>query len=63
EVKDYLFNQDRKHASFSLFTKITTLTFGGLVVVGAIGIYALEAGFSFVGKSWHEILFYSLFQS
>ncbi|MBJ8056437.1 Ktr system potassium uptake protein D, partial [Bacillus cereus] len=63
EVKDYLFNQDRKHASFSLFTKITTITFGLLVVVGAIGIYALEARFTFLGKSWHEILFYSLFQS
>lgn len=63
EVKDYLFNQDRKHASFSLFTKITTITFGGLVIVGAIGIYALEARFTFLGKSWHEVLFYSLFQS
>ncbi|MCY7619457.1 MULTISPECIES: TrkH family potassium uptake protein [Bacillus] len=63
EVKDYLFNQDRKHASFSLFTKITTITFGSLVIVGAIGIYALEARFTFLGKSWHEVLFYSLFQS
>ncbi|MEH2998914.1 TrkH family potassium uptake protein [Bacillus pumilus] len=63
EVKDYLFNQDRKHASFSLFTKITTITFGSLVIVGAIGIYALEARFTFLGKSWHEVLFYSFFQS
>ncbi|UOQ49037.1 TrkH family potassium uptake protein [Gracilibacillus caseinilyticus] len=48
---------------FSLFTKITTVTFFWLVVIGAICIYLLERDAFFVDKSWHETFFYSLFQS
>src|SRR5699024_2516239 len=48
---------------FSLFTKITTVTFFGLVVGGALLIYLLEKDLFMAGKSWHETLFYSLFQS
>ncbi|MEH6973569.1 MULTISPECIES: TrkH family potassium uptake protein [unclassified Bacillus (in: firmicutes)] len=62
EVKDFLFSRERKF-TFSLFTKLTTVTFFLLVFGGAIGIYVMEARFSFLGKSWHEILFFSLFQS
>ncbi|UOQ87524.1 TrkH family potassium uptake protein [Gracilibacillus salinarum] len=48
---------------FSLYTKITTITFFILIVAGAIGIYMFEAQHFLQGKSWHESLFYSLFQS
>lgn len=65
EVKDYMFAKEevRKSLRFSLFTKVTTLTFFALIVVGAILIALLDSGNFFEGKSWHEVLFYSLFQS
>lgn len=62
EVKDFLLSKERKF-SFSLFTKLTSVTFFLLVIGGAIGIFAMEARFAFSGKSWHEIFFFSLFQS
>ncbi|PJY98928.1 MULTISPECIES: TrkH family potassium uptake protein [Bacillus] len=62
EVKDFLFSKNRRYP-FSLFTKITTSMFGVLVLFGSIGIYVLEANHLFAGKSWHDILFLSLFQS
>ncbi|CAN2252243.1 TrkH family potassium uptake protein [Bacillus vallismortis] len=62
EVKDFLFSKNRRYP-FSLFTKITTSMFGALVLFGSIGIYVLEANHLFAGKSWHDILFLSLFQS
>ncbi len=48
---------------FSLFTKITSVTFFWLVLGGAILIFLLERDAFFADKSWHETLFYSLFQS
>ena len=65
EVKEYMFARAevRKSLRFSLFTKVTSLTFFALVVVGAIFIAIFDAGNFFADKSWHEILFYSLFQS
>lgn len=65
EVKEYLFasSEERRFMRFSLFTKLTTLTFMMLVVVGTIVIALLDFNHFFAGKSWHEILFYSLFQS
>lgn len=62
EVKDFLFSKQRRY-SFTLFTKITTVTFGMLVLFGAVGIYALEASHAMKGKSWHDVLFLCLFQS
>lgn len=62
EVKNFLFSKHQK-IIFSLFLKLTTITFFCLVIGGAIGIFVLEAPFAFSGMSWHEILFYSLFQS
>ncbi|MCG8395518.1 TrkH family potassium uptake protein [Bacillus atrophaeus] len=62
EVKDFLFSKQRRY-SFTLFTKLTTITFGFLVFFGAVGVFVLEAKHSFAGKSWHDILFLSLFQS
>ncbi|MCY8841066.1 TrkH family potassium uptake protein [Bacillus atrophaeus] len=62
EVKDFLFSKQRRYP-FTLFTKLTTITFGFLVFFGAMGVFVLEAKHSFAGKSWHDILFLSLFQS
>ncbi|RKQ37324.1 TrkH family potassium uptake protein [Oceanobacillus halophilus] len=65
EVKEYIFakKHQRKIQRFSLFTKVTTFTFFSLVVVGALGIFLLDLNHFFVGKTWHESFFYSLFQS
>ncbi|QHE51967.1 TrkH family potassium uptake protein [Pontibacillus sp. HMF3514] len=65
EVRDYLFSsvEERRFMRFSLFTKLTTVTFLVLVVVGTLVIGLLEINHYFSDKSWHEILFYSLFQS
>ncbi|MDC3413572.1 TrkH family potassium uptake protein [Terrihalobacillus insolitus] len=52
---------DKYH--FSLFTKLTSVTFFALVVLGALLIYVLERTSFFADKAWHETLFYSLFQS
>ncbi|MBU5264577.1 TrkH family potassium uptake protein [Bacillus atrophaeus] len=62
EVKDFLFSKQRRYP-FTLFTKLTTIMFGFLVFFGAVGVFVLEAKHSFAGKSWHDILFLSLFQS
>src|SRR5690625_7875367 len=48
---------------FSLFTKLTTFTFFILIFVGTVGIILLDLNHYFVGMSWHERLFYGLFQS
>ncbi|WP_138417799.1 TrkH family potassium uptake protein [Aquibacillus sediminis] len=48
---------------FSLFTKITTITFFGLLLAGWFLIYLFERNAFFADKSWHQTFFYSLFQS
>lgn len=65
EVREYLFSSinDRRFMRFSLFTKLTTTTYFILLGVGAVGIALLDYNHFFADKSWHEILFYSLFQS
>lgn len=63
EVKDYLTHKQKNFINFSLFAKLTSITFGALVVVGTILIYLLDRNHFFQGKSWHEAFFYSLFQS
>lgn len=64
EVKNFIAERKYKERyTFSLFTKITTITFLILVVAGTLGIYAFEAHRFLADKSWHEIIFYSLFQS
>lgn len=62
EVKDFLFNK-HKRFRFSLFTKITSITFFSLVIGGAILIASLEYAYFYKGMEWHETFFYSLFQS
>ncbi|MGM0851799.1 MAG: TrkH family potassium uptake protein [Bacillota bacterium] len=63
ETKDYLMNKQRSKHHFSLFTKITTITFGLLLVFGTLIIWLFENDQFFSGMTWHESFFYSLFQS
>ncbi|MBU0904029.1 MAG: TrkH family potassium uptake protein [Firmicutes bacterium] len=62
EVKAFLSNKN-KNFRFSLFTKITTVTFGVLLAVGTVVILALEMFNSFKDMSWHEALFTAMFHS
>ncbi|SIS38289.1 TrkH family potassium uptake protein [Salimicrobium flavidum] len=62
EVKQYLFESGER-TRFSLFAKLTTITFFALIVLGAVMIVFLEFNHFFEGRSWHEIIFYALFQS
>lgn len=62
EVKSFL-SKEKKHFRFSLFTKITTATFGILLVVGTVLIYVLESFNSFKGMAWHEKILASVFHS
>lgn len=62
EVKSY-FSKKVPHFRFSLFTKITTMTFGILLVFGALMIFILESVHSFKGMAWHEKIFTALFHS
>ena len=62
EVKEFIANNGGRFR-FSLFTKITTITFAGLITVGTLAILLLEANHFLKGMSWHESFFYSLFQS
>ncbi|MHA6252032.1 TrkH family potassium uptake protein [Oceanobacillus sp. CAU 1775] len=65
EIREFLFKKRNAHNlfRFSLFFKITTITFFGLIVIGTIGIYLLDYNRFFMTGAWHEKLFYALFQS
>lgn len=64
ETKDFIMkSKENRQFRFSLFTKITTIMFGFLIVFGTLLIFLLEFNNFFQGKSWHESFFYSLFQS
>ncbi|WP_186579019.1 TrkH family potassium uptake protein [Aquibacillus kalidii] len=66
EVQELLkgkYNDINEKYNFSLFTKLTTTTFFGLVLAGWFLIYIFERNGFFADKSWHETFFYSLFQS
>ncbi|CEI84466.1 MULTISPECIES: TrkH family potassium uptake protein [Oceanobacillus] len=65
EIKEYLLHKRKlkKQFHFSLFTKLTTVTFFSLVLVGAFGIYLFDINGFFKGVVWHESFFYALFQS
>lgn len=62
EVKTFLKREDPGFR-FSLFTKITTTTYGFLFIVGTVVIYLIESFQSFKGMQWHEKLFASMFHS
>lgn len=62
EVREYLFGK-HKRFRFSLYTKITSLMFFSLLVIGTIGILIIEKDLFYAGIPWHEKFFYSLFNS
>ncbi|OZM58124.1 Ktr system potassium uptake protein D [Lottiidibacillus patelloidae] len=63
ELKEFLTRKNDSYFRFSLFTKITTVTFFGMTIVGVVLIILLDYTNFFADKSWHEALFYALFQS
>lgn len=63
EVKDFITKKSTIRHRFSLFTKLTTTTFFILIVLGTVFIFLFEKNHFFADKTWHESLFYSLFQS
>jgi Trk-type K+ transport system membrane component len=64
EVLEFFLNlKSRKKFHFTLFTKLTTITFVLLTVVGALIIYFFDSQNFFLDKNWHESFFYSLFNS
>ncbi len=64
EVKE-MFSHKKENGRFrfSLFTKITTITFFILMIIGTLLIYYFDKDHFFAGKPWHETFFYALFQS
>ncbi|QCR31616.1 TrkH family potassium uptake protein [Lysinibacillus sp. SGAir0095] len=62
EMKNFLFRKDPSFR-FSLFTKITTVTYGLLFAIGTLVILLIETFHSFRGMPWHEKLFTSMFHS
>lgn len=63
EVRMYFSKHKKKTFRFSLFTKITTITFAILMAFGAVSIFILESMHSFKGMSLHEKFFAALFHS
>ncbi|MDQ0154077.1 potassium uptake TrkH family protein [Robertmurraya andreesenii] len=64
ELKQFLMHRDNSRIfRFSLFAKLTSITFLALLVFGTIVILLLEWNHAFRGASWHESFFYALFQS
>ncbi|WP_394138892.1 TrkH family potassium uptake protein [Cytobacillus oceanisediminis] len=63
EIKEYLSHKGNFPYKFTLFTKLTTLTFFILIIIGALFIFLFDRNHFFADKTWHESLFYSLFQS
>ncbi|MCU5746012.1 TrkH family potassium uptake protein [Staphylococcus sp. SQ8-PEA] len=62
ETKAYIKNRI-PNFRFSLFAKITTVTYFALFIFGVLIILLLEHTHVFHGMSWHKELFYALFQS
>lgn len=55
--------KDRPSFRFSLFAKLTLITYLSLFVAGAIGIWLFERQAAFAGMVWHEQLFHAMFNS
>ncbi|UTH03199.1 TrkH family potassium uptake protein [Macrococcoides canis] len=62
EVKSYLTNKI-PNFRFSLFAKLTIVTYLLLFIVGTLTIYLFEYHHAFKSISWHKALFYAMFQS
>ncbi|MFD2443287.1 TrkH family potassium uptake protein [Bacillus sp. CGMCC 1.16607] len=64
ETKEYLLNRKNESKNhFTLNTKLTTITFFGLLIFGTIGILVLEFNHFFKDKTWYESFFYAFFHS
>ena len=64
EVKEYLSTYHLKQRfHFSLFTKLTTTIYFGLLLIGTVVFYLLERTGYLSGKSGMQALFHSLFNS
>ena len=65
EAKHYLFQKESSSLPFrfSLFTKITSIMFAALMVMGTVLIIILEFQHYFKGMVWHKAFFYAFFQS
>lgn len=64
EVKELIKKKKPYRSSnFSLYTKLTTITFFLLMLFGTIAILLFDAHHFFKGKTWHESFFYAFFQS
>jgi potassium uptake TrkH family protein len=62
EVHEYLFGK-QEHFRFSLFTKLTLITYFVLLIVGAVSLWLIEEHLYYADMAWHEKLFQSLFHS
>lgn len=65
ELSTFLFMEKSRRCMFrfSLYTKLTTTTFFILIFGGALFIFLFDLTGFFSHKTWHESLFYALFQS
>lgn len=64
EVKNYLFLKGENTSfRFTLFTKLTSITFGFLLIFGTVVMILLEWNHYYIGMSWHEIFFNAFFHS
>ncbi|MBS4215983.1 MULTISPECIES: TrkH family potassium uptake protein [Neobacillus] len=64
EMLDFFLSlKSKKRFHFTLFTKLTTVTFIILTLLGGIFIFLLDIHHFFADKNWHQILFYSFFHS
>ncbi|WP_416151424.1 TrkH family potassium uptake protein [Salipaludibacillus sp. HK11] len=62
ELKEY-FSSRNPNFRFSLFTKITTSTYFIVFFLGVIGLWLIELNAYYDGMSWHQQLFFSMFNS
>lgn len=64
EIREFISaRKNRRSFRFSLFTKLVTITFAILLVLGFVLILLFENSGAFAGMAWHEKLFYALFNS
>ncbi|KKI90883.1 ATP synthase [Bacillus sp. SA1-12] len=63
EVMQFFKHRSRTRYRFSLFTKLTSLTFFALIVIGTVLIHLCELNGYYADKTLHESFFYSLFYS
>lgn len=63
ETKNYLLSKNKRNYRFSLFTKLTSVTYLWLVAIGMISIFLFEFFRTFQGEYWLDTFFYTLFHS